>query len=144
MPYVYLTTVSGLCLGLFYLAGVGALAALTGLNGHVDGDQAAMLLGLAGISAPLWALHWAWLRQIWARYPQATAASRARYLQTAVTGGLVVTLATGWRAATDLVAVMLGGERLAVASLAMFGVSGLLWLYHVFIVRSDLNTLAQG
>ena len=60
MPYAYLTLVSGLCLGLCYLAVVGALAALTGVNGRVDGERAAMLLGLAGISGPLWALHWAW------------------------------------------------------------------------------------
>ena len=137
MPSAYLTTISGLCLTLFYLAGVGALAALTGLNGPVDGERTATLLGLAAISAPLWAIHWRWLRRVWDARPDVTVVSRTWYLQCTVTIGLIVTLVTGWRAAAEVAALALGVASHAEASVLMFVISGVLWLYHVRVLQQQ-------
>jgi hypothetical protein len=137
MPSAYLATISGLCLALFYLAGAGVLMALTGLNGPVGTQRTAMLLGLAGISAPLWALHWAWLRRTWRTAPTETANARLHYLQAVVMVGLVATLATGWRAATDVAGLVFGGGDHASASLMLFGVSALVWFYHVRVLQGE-------
>lgn len=146
MPIAYLATVSGTCLALFYLAGAGVLMALTGLNGPVEAQRTAMLLGLAGISAPLWALHWAWLRRTWQTAPTETVSTRRNYLQTVVMIGVVTTLATGWRAATDVAGLALGGGDHAAASLMLFGVSALLWFYHVRVLQAEsaANTATRG
>jgi hypothetical protein len=137
MPSAYLTTISGLCLSLFYLAGVGALAGLTGLNGPVDEERTATLLGLAAISAPLWLIHWRWLRRVWSAMPDGTMVSRTWYLQLAVAIGLIVTLVTGWRAATEVAALLLGVPSHAEASVFMFGISVVLWLYHVQVLHQQ-------